>query len=116
MRKPLTIVEHVPVPISEEQFLNLIVDTAYTCGWLVHHGRTAWTSKGYRTPIQGDAGFPDLFLARPPRVLVVELKSEKGKLSAEQKAWGEILKQCPGIKYYQWRPSQFDDEIVSILR
>lgn len=60
-------------------------------------------------------GFPDWAFARPPRFLVVELKSQKGRLTADQKMWGEILTACPGIEYYCWRPSD-RDEILEVLK
>ncbi len=105
------------VPISEEQFLDLIIETAHTYGWVVAHFRPAMLKDGsWRTAVSADGkGFPDCILVRPPKCLFVETKSEKGKVSPEQKEWGEILKQCPGIEYYLWRPSQFDNEIVKVL-
>ncbi len=101
--------------ITEIQFLGQIIDLAHLCGWRVQHQRPAWTNKGYRTPIQGDAGFPDLVLVRPPRCLFVELKSDKGKLSPEQERWLRELSACLGIQVCIWRPSDFD-KIVEILR
>jgi len=42
------------------------------------------------TNVQGDVGFPDLFMVHPfqgGRPLVIELKAEKGKLTPGQKVW-----------------------------
>jgi hypothetical protein len=39
------------------------------------------------TAYKGHAGLPDLILAREGVVLLVELKSEKGKVSLDQQAW-----------------------------
>jgi hypothetical protein len=74
------------------------------------------TAHGWRTPVQGDGkGFPDLVLARPPRVIFAELKTAKGKLGPEQENWLAALTACPGVEVYVWRPDQLDD-IAQILR
>lgn len=77
--------------MSERELQDNVVELAQHLGWLVHAERPAWTEKGYRTPIQGNAGFPDLVLAnyffivrnQPQKVLFVELKSEMGELTME---------------------------------
>lgn len=53
-------------------------------------------------------GFPDLVLVRPPRVLLVELKSPTGKLTPAQQRWQELLGECPGVEVYTWRPADLD--------
>jgi hypothetical protein len=75
------------VKMSEYQLLSAVVQTAHTFGWLVHHDRPAMTEKGWRTPVQGDIGYPDLTLARRGRVLFVELKTDTGKLTEGQYGW-----------------------------
>lgn len=107
---------------TETDFLNQVVELAKLCGWKVHHARPAWTVKGYRTPIQGDAGFPDLVLCRPPYIILAELKSETGTLSPAQREWIAALELCKGASVYEpnvgirvWRPSQWE-EIVATLR
>ena len=74
-------------------------------GWRVHAERPARTSKGWRTPVQGDPGFFDLVLARRGRVIFAELKSARGKLSAEQEAW--LAELSGGPERYTWRPADF---------
>lgn len=76
--------------MSEEQLLQSIIELAKTFHWLVEHKRPAMLVNGeYRTAIQGDKGGPDLVLARAGVFLLVELKSQKGKLSREQEEWRE---------------------------
>lgn len=65
--------------------------------------------------IHSPKGFPDLCLVRPPRIIFAELKTEKGKVSDSQQVWIALLKQCPGVECYVWRPSDFD-RIAEILR
>ena len=62
------------------------------------------------------AGEPDLRMVRPPRVLFAELKRERNAtVSPDQKRAAELLKACPCVEYYLWRPSDWD-EIERVLR
>ena len=102
--------------ISERQFQDMVIELALRCGWLVHAERPGLTSKGYRTPIQGIVGYPDLTMChvKMGRVVWAELKSEKGKVTAMQKAWLDALK-LKEKEVYIWRPSMWE-QIVSTLR
>ena len=44
----------------------------------------------------------------------MELKTEKGRLIASQRAWSDLLQACPGVGYYLWRPSA-SDEVIQVL-
>jgi len=103
------------IPESEQGFLGAIIELAQLCGWRAHHGRPALSNKGWRTPIQGDAGFLDLVLVRRPRVIIAEIKSDRGRLTPDQQAWLKELEGCLGVESYVWRPRMFED-IVGILR
>jgi hypothetical protein len=48
------------------------------------------------------------------RVLVVELKSERGKPTAEQRRWLDAL-EAAGAEHYLWRPSSWP-EVERVLR
>lgn len=76
---------------SETTFQTQIVRAAWDAGWLVHHARTAHTPTGYRTPIQGNRGYPDLTLARRGRLIIAELKTETGTVDRNQRTWLEAL-------------------------
>lgn len=54
-----------------------------------------------------DAGWPDLVLARAPELLVVELKTDKGRLSQAQRDWLDLLAAC-GVECHVWRPRDFE--------
>ena len=76
--------------ISEAEFKNVVISIAKRYGWLIHHDLPAQNGRGkWATHIQGDAGFPDLLMVHPisGKILAVELKAEKGKLSPLQKRW-----------------------------
>lgn len=76
--------------MTEAEFKNVVISIAKRYGWLIHHDLPAQNSRGkWATHIQGDAGFPDLLMVHPVsgKILAVELKAEKGKLSPLQKRW-----------------------------
>lgn len=80
-------------------------------GWEVYHTRR---SRG------SDPGFPDEVFVRGDRMLLVELKTQKGRMSPDQKRWREKLERIaaihPAVEYYLWRPSDwFDGTIERIL-
>lgn len=97
--------------LSERELQQRIIDLAQLCGWRVAHFRPARTDKGWRTPMQGNKGFPDLVLARRGEVIIAELKSDKGKMSADQEEWATAI----GARFVLWRPRDWN-EIQSILK
>lgn len=102
------------ITISEKDFLKQIIDLAHIYHWKVAHFRAAQTKHGWRTAVQGDGkGFPDLILARKGRIIVAELKTEKGRLTTEQKEWLDLFSDVLTVDI--WRPSDFD-YIVQMLR
>ena len=91
--------------MSEADLDRAVRALAQRCGWDRYH-----TFSSRRSP----QGFPDLLLCRPPRVVFAELKSERGRLTPHQEHWLDLLRRCPGIEVYLWRPSDFD-RIVKTL-
>lgn len=87
--------------LTEREFQGVVVEYAHLRGWRVHHTRPARTEAGWRTPIQGDEGFPDLVLARRGEVIFAELKSQRGRLTQAQAGWGMAL-QNPGRLWHRW--------------
>jgi hypothetical protein len=73
-------------------------------GWLIHHDRPARTKDGWRTAVEGHAGFPDLILARDRLTRIVELKADKGRLTIEQDAW---LVAFTGFHYRELHPDKW---------
>lgn len=96
--------------ITEEQFTRQVIAYAKLCGWRVAHFRAARLKDGsWRTPVQGDGkGWPDLFLIKYQRVLVVELKSDDGELTREQREWMIAFNKTP-IPWRVWRPRDWKE-------
>jgi len=100
--------------MTEAEFLAQVLDLARLLGWRTLHLRPARTARGWRTAVAGEGkGFFDLILVRE-RVVFVELKSEKGRLTIEQQGWLEAMKKA-GQEVYIWRPSTWS-EIVNVLK
>jgi hypothetical protein len=79
--------------INEKALQAAVIELAHFYGWRVHHTRAVQLPSGrWATPVQGDNGFPDLVLVRPPDLLFVELKSAVGRTSPEQDLWLGMLK------------------------
>ena len=89
-------------------------------GWRYYHSYTS---------LRSAAGYPDVTLVRPPRVLFAELKKQGGRLTtarlvttrrgyprwvAGQVQWLGDLSACPGVETYLWMPEDVAD-IIRIL-
>lgn len=91
-------------PMTEAAFLRAVRDLARIYRWESYHPfLSRWS----------ECGFPDLVLARPPRLLFAELKTDRGKTTPDQDRWLELLRGCPG-EVYLWRPAMLD-EIAKVL-
>jgi hypothetical protein len=100
--------------VTERSFHSAIVKMARHYGWRIAQFRAARMQDGeWRTPVGGDGkGYPDFTLVRE-RVMWVECKADKGRLSPSQNEWLETLK-LAGQEVYVWRPRDMD-EIQGIL-
>ena len=95
--------------LSETDFKAQIIDLAHLRLWLVQHALPAPVNTRWYTPVQGDTGFPDLVLARAPRLIVAEIKADKGRASPEQCLWLSELSGCPGVEIYYWKPPDWEE-------
>ncbi len=91
--------------LNEKQFRQQIVDLLKHTGWKCYF---TWTS------IHSTPGFPDIVAIKDGEILVIELKSAKGKLTESQKLWLEAF-QLTCARVYEWRPSDWE-EIVAVLQ
>ena len=97
--------------ISEAELQRTVVQLARARGWLVCH---------MTDPQRSEPGVPDLLMVRPPRVVFMELKRQKGRLDRRtrhdrkgrvlpnQEDWKLALETCGGVEYYLFRPSDWD--------
>ncbi|HSS10542.1 MAG TPA: VRR-NUC domain-containing protein [Acidimicrobiales bacterium] len=92
--------------INEKSWMRQVVDLARIRKWAIYHTQLSKWS---------ESGWPDLSLVRPPRLILAELKSERGKVSAAQVHWLSLLQECPGVEVYLWRPADLDT-VADILR
>lgn len=114
---------------SEAAFQQKVVNLARYMRWRVYHA-PAGGKDGRVDREQVGRGFPDLVLVRPPRLVFVELKAEKGALRPGQADWladlnavGDAIKAwlyephpdlppatvaaMPEVAAYLWRPSDW---------
>lgn len=98
---------------SEDDFTRTVLDLAGLMGFsLCYHPYNSQKST---------EGWPDWALLRPGRVgeqgrlVLAELKSETGKVSANQQAWITALQTVPGITAGIYRPSSWP-ELERVLR
>jgi hypothetical protein len=84
--------------VREADLQAQVVELANLAGWRWYH-----THESRRSP----AGFPDLILVRDGRMLALELKSESGRATPEQRAWLTALSTVPGVTALLVRPSDW---------
>lgn len=99
--------------MSEDDFLGRVIDYARLNGWKVTHFRPVKLPSGrWATPLQGDAGLPDLVLARDGVVLLAELKSDTGTPTPEQVEWLAAA----GGHGRLWAPADWQDIVSELSR
>lgn len=88
---------------TERQVQDTLIAAARLAGWLVYH---PWLS------VRSSAGWPDLFCVHPGRrqVLAIEVKSQRGRVSAAQQAWLAALA-AAGIPAFVVRPAPAGGEM-----
>ena len=81
--------------MTEAQYQSLILDYARAVGWHRMHTRSVPVKQGssfrHITPLSGEEGYPDLTLARSGRIVFLELKAERGRLTDSQVDWLNAL-------------------------
>lgn len=91
--------------MTEREIQREITNAAETYGWNWYHANQ---------PLRDRAGFPDLVLIRPPKLLICELKSKRGRVSPQQAEWIEDLTAC-GVDARIVRPDDLE-AVLTILR
>lgn len=104
------------VAMLERELQDAVMEMARLFGWKCAHFRPARTEHGWRTSVQGDAGFPDLILVggKAPNVgrcLAVELKSTTGMLRRDQIEWLSAFSET-AVETFTWRPKDLHDGTI----
>jgi hypothetical protein len=86
--------------------MQAILDLAKLYGWLGYH---PWIS------VHSEPGFPDLTFVRGNRLLFIECKSSRGKVTDAQLRWLEALSEA-GAECMVIRPAGSLDEVEAVLR
>lgn len=106
-----------PARLRELEAEATIIAAARAAGWYVHGSRTTVLPSGrHATPLKGNRGFPDLFLAhhRHPIALAVELKRKPNQVEPDQQAWHDALRHAGITVHVWWVPEQLT-EILAYL-
>jgi VRR-NUC domain len=82
--------------VSERSFQAQVVKLLGLHGWLVYH---TWSSR------HSPAGFPDLLCVRDNRVLAIECKTAKGKVTDRQRTWLTALDGVKVVESFVLRPA-----------
>ena len=73
-----------------------------------HHDSRRQVKPGVHVGDRDAAGIPDLMLVRDDQLVFVELKSEHGKLTENQRQWIKDLEATPA-EVYVWRPGSWGE-------
>jgi hypothetical protein len=93
--------------VNERQLQQAISDLARMYGWLYYHTFDARHSPG---------GFPDAILVKPRRLIALELKTERGRLTPIQAGWLGVLATIEGCEARLVRPSDLQDTADLLAR
>lgn len=88
--------------MTEAQLQDAVIQLAHLRGWMTYH---TYDSR------RSSPGFPDLVLVRADRLVLVELKSASGRVTADQQRWLEAL-YLTNNEVYLWRPADWLDGTV----
>lgn len=96
--------------MNEDEFQRGVIEYARLNGWLVMHigDSRREVKRGNVSRLVGDTltkGWPDLVLVHPKwgRLVIRELKSDKGRVRPDQKVWLKALASA-GVDVGIWRP------------
>ena len=98
--------------MTEGQLQRAVIELAELMGWRVYHvTNVKGLLRAHTSP-----GFPDLVLAKAPRVLFREMKNATKKPTPSQVEWLTLLDAC-GKDVAIWRPKHWlDGSIEATLR
>lgn len=93
---------------SEADLLAAVLELAEREGWLATHFYDSRQSTG--------AGWPDVVLVKRGRLIIAELKSATGRVSAAQAKWLDELLMVGRPEVKLWRPNSWREIEASLRR
>lgn len=99
--------------MSEKSLTELVKTALRGTGWLSAHFHDSRRQVKPGVFI-GDAaakGFPDIVAVRGPRLLVAELKSDKGTFRDGQQEWLDAFANL-GAEVFVWRPEHWHSDAI----
>ena len=84
--------------VTEQDFQETVVQAAEMFGWWHYHVADSRRSR---------PGFPDLVLIKPPKVIFLEVKREKGRLTVAQAGVLAMLEDCSEVQAAVVRPTDW---------
>ena len=91
--------------MTERELQNAVLELAGYLDWITYHTHDSRRS---------NPGFPDLCMVRCGRLVFAELKSERGKLTNDQRSWIVELVRAD-VETYLWRPSDWTDGTIEAV-
>jgi hypothetical protein len=85
--------------VREDQFQDAVIELCKLLGVSWYHPYFSRRSA---------AGWPDLALCGKQGFMTRELKTERGRLTADQQRWGSMLREA-GVSWDVWRPDDLRD-------
>ena len=103
---------------GESDCQRTIVEAAHVLGCRVLAIRPALNRRGdYRSPIQGDPGYPDLTISHPVAgVIYAELKRHPNRLEPAQARWAQTLLDGGADWRLVWVPEEMQAFIDDLTR
>lgn len=92
--------------VTEKDFQGEVLRAARLLGWRCYH---TLDSRG------SAAGFPDVVAVRGSRLVMAELKRQKGTVSDAQQAWLDDLAKVATLETFLWRPTDWP-QVEEVLR
>lgn len=106
--------------ISERSFHKQVVDLANMAGWSVWHDNATNAPRRCKRcdepipVIRNTPGFPDLIAIRGEDLYAIELKAQRGRLTADQMRWLHAFAGVKWVKALMVKPAGWD-QLVEIL-
>ncbi len=100
--------------MTEKELTKLLQKTLKQTGWLgahFHDSRREIKPNVFIGDLSAK-GFPDIVAIKKNRLLVVELKSETGKLREQQPEWLDAFSDV-GAEVFLWRPTHWKNGAIT---